>query len=155
MNDNTAEFFTRSYMWNNNSDILSANRGKYDRMTSVCNFTSDAYVLSAYRELWTDTLEYDNRLNNAEARAMSRFWKANRKAWLSGDFARYTGQRGETILTKDPSVLNYDERQNGGDTLFMRADTIYMFVIYPSDTTRYAKIRRRRGRRPSGASALD
>ena len=134
MNDNTAEFFTRSYMWNNNSDILSANRGKYDHMTSVCNFTSDAYVLSAYRELWTDTLEYDNRLNNAEARSNVQILESEQKSMAFGDFARYTGQRGETILTKDPSVLNYDERQNGGDTLFMRADTIYMFVIYPSDT---------------------
>ena len=134
MNDNVAEFFTRSYMWNNRNDILSANRGTYDRQTAVCDFTSDAYVLSAYRELWADTLVYNNRLNDAEARSNVQILESEQKSMAFGDFARYTGARGETILTSDPSVLNYDEKQNGGDTLFMRADTIYMFVIYPSDT---------------------
>lgn len=134
MNANVAEFFTRSYMWNNQNDILSANRGTYDRQSAICNFTSDAYVLSAYRELWTDTLQYDNRQSNAEARSNVQILESEQKSMAFGDFARYTGARGETILTMDPSVLNYDRRQNGGDTLFMRADTIYMFVIYPSDT---------------------
>lgn len=134
MNANVAEFFTRSYMWNNSNDILSANRGTYDRQSAICNFTSDAYVLSAYRELWTDTLQYDNRQSNAEARSNVQILESEQKSMAFGDFARYTGARGETILTMDPSVLNYDRRQNGGDTLFMRADTIYMFVIYPSDT---------------------
>ncbi len=134
MNDNTAEFFTRSYMWNNQNDMLSADCGTYDRASAICHFTSDAYVLSAYRELWADTLEYDNRINDTEARGNVQILESEQKSMAFGDFARYTGARGETILTRDPSILNFDKKQNAGDTLFMRADTIYMFVIYPSDS---------------------
>lgn len=133
MDTRIARFFTRSYIWNEKGEILSADRGAYDQANDTYYFTREAYVLSETRELWADTIDYNGTLQNSIMLGNIQINDSDRKSMAFGDYGQYWGLRGETMLTRTPSILNYDEKQNGQDTLFLRADTLFLYVIYPSD----------------------
>ncbi len=48
------------------------------------------------------------------------------KVLAFGDYGRYWGMRGDAMLTEDPSVISFYEQ---GDSLYMRSDSIFMYVI--------------------------
>jgi lipopolysaccharide export system protein LptA len=133
MDTKIADFYTKSYIWTTEGDIITADRGRYDTADSTYFFYRNAYVLTATRETWADTIDYRAKGQDALLYGNIQIDDEENQSSAFGNFGQYWGERGETMLTRRPSLANYNEEQNNGDTLYMRADTIFMFVAYPSD----------------------
>ncbi|MBP3425212.1 MAG: hypothetical protein J6K81_00570 [Rikenellaceae bacterium] len=126
-----ARFYTRSYIWNNKDEILSADRGVYNNQTKVYSFIDKAYILTDTREVWADTLEYYGESENVDMYGNIQILDKEHSTMGFGDLGKYWNERGQTLLTHRPSIFTYDKQT--GDTTYMRADTMFLYVYYPSD----------------------
>ena len=131
-----ATFYTKTYIWTDEGEIITADRGRYNTQDSTYFFWGDAYVLTDFRETWADTIDFNAKRNDAILYGNVQIDDNENASSAFGDYGQYWGERGETMLTKRPSMFNFDEERNNADTMYMRADTIFMFVIYPSDRPR-------------------
>jgi hypothetical protein len=129
-----ATFYTRTYIWTSDGEIISARRGRYNTRDSTYFFHDNAYVLDRFRESWADTIDFNARVKDGIFYGNVQIDDNEHDSSAFGDFGQYWGARGETMLTRRPSLLNYDADQGNSDTLYMRADTIRMWVRYPSDS---------------------
>ncbi len=136
METEVAWFLTKTYIWTNEGEIITADQGRYKTQDSTYFFYGDAYVLTDFRETWADTIDFNAKRNDALLYGNIQIDDNEHSSSAFGDFGQYWGVRGETMLTKRPSLFNFDEERNNSDTLYMRADTIFMYVIYPSDKPR-------------------
>ncbi len=128
MNTEVAEFFVKSYIWNKNSEILSAEVGLYDSRDSSYHFTRDAYVLTKNQELWSDTLDYNSQTEDAVLHRNIQMRDDEQQVISFGDYGLYWGKREEAMLTIDPQMLNFDAQQKE-DTLYIRSDSMFLYTV--------------------------
>lgn len=126
-----ARFYTRSYIWNTKDEILSANQGVYNNQTKVYSFIDKAYIMTDTREVWADTLDYYGESENVDMFGNIQILDEEHSTMGFGDLGRYWNERGQTLLTRRPSIFTFDKQT--GDTTFMCADTMFLYVYYPSD----------------------
>ena len=126
MDTEIATFYRKTYIWNEKEEILSANSGWYDTRTDHYHFMSDAYVLSEDQEIWADDMDYRADSDDVVLRRNIQILDEGQKVLAFGDYGRYWGMRGDAMLTEDPSVISFYEQ---GDSLYMRSDSIFMYVI--------------------------
>ncbi len=131
-----ATFYTRTYIWTSEGEMISAIQGRYNSRDSTYFFHDNAYVLDEFRESWADTIDYNARRRDGVFYGNVQIDDREHSSSAFGDLAHYWGERGETRLTRRPALLNYDADQGNADTLYMRADTVFMYVRYPSDNAR-------------------
>jgi lipopolysaccharide export system protein LptA len=130
-----ATFYTRTYIWTKEGEMIAAEKGRYNTQDSTYFFRDNAYMLDEFREMWADTIDFNARVEDAVLYGNAQIDDNEHDSSVFGDLVHYWGERGETRITRHPSMLNYDADQGNTDTLYMRADTIYMFVRYPSDSS--------------------
>ncbi len=128
-----ASFYTKTYIWTKGGEMIRADKGRYNTQDSTYFFWDNAYVLDEFRETWADTIDFKARTEDLVMYGNIQIDDGEHESSAFGDFGQYWGERGETMLTKRPSLLNYNADQGNADTLYIRADTVFMFVIYPSD----------------------
>ncbi len=133
-----ATFHKRSNIWNDKGEILSADAGDYFTAQERYRFYSNAYILTEKQELWADSLDYASALENIEMWNNIQALDTENNSMAFGDYARYIGESGKGLLTRDPSILRY-ELEEGTDTLYMRADSIY---VYEVDSLGYFELNR-------------
>ncbi|MBO7168782.1 MAG: hypothetical protein J6V43_01710 [Rikenellaceae bacterium] len=126
-----ARFYTRSYIWNTKDEILTANQGVYNNQTKVYSFIDKAYIMTDTREVWADTLDYYGESENVDMFGNIQILDEEHSTMGFGDLGRYWNERGQTLLTRRPSIFTFDQQM--GDTTFMCADTMFLYVYYPSD----------------------
>lgn len=126
-----ARFYTRSYIWNTKDEILTANQGVYNNQTKVYSFIDKAYIMTDTREVWADTLDYYGESENVDMFGNIQILDGEHSTMGFGDLGRYWNERGQTLLTRRPSIFTFDKQT--GDTTFMCADTMFLYVYYPSD----------------------
>ena len=126
-----ARFYTRSYIWNTKDEILTANQGVYNNQTKVYSFIDKAYIMTDTREVWADTLDYYGESENVDMFGNIQILDGEHSTMGFGDLGRYWNERGQTLLTRRPSIFTFDKQT--GDTTFMSADTMFLYVYYPSD----------------------
>ncbi len=137
-----AHFFSRTLIWTREGEIIRAQRGRYNSSDSTYFFHDNAYLLTDFRETWADSIDFNGRTEDALLTGNVQIDDNENDSSAFGDWAQYWGtrsasrQKGETMLTRRPSLLNYNADEGNGDTLYLRADTIFMFVRYPSDGRR-------------------
>ncbi|MBQ4278756.1 MAG: hypothetical protein IJC16_02215 [Rikenellaceae bacterium] len=123
----TAMFYSRSYIWNEKGEILSADDGAYDRAAGVYTFTNNAYVLTADQEIWADMLVYNGTSGDALLRRNIQVLDEEHKVMAFGDMGRYWGRLENGLLTERPSIINYDPGQP--DTLYMCSDSMFLYTV--------------------------
>lgn len=126
MDSEIATFYRKTYIWNKKDEMLSANSGWYDTRTEHYHFMSDAYVLSEDQEVWADDMDYRPEREDVEMRRDIQILDEEQKVLAFGDYGRYWGARGDAMLTDSPSAISFYEK---GDSLFMRADSIFLYTI--------------------------
>lgn len=135
LDQQVATFFTRSYIWNEKNEILSATKGQYFHKTADYRFTADSYLLSEKQEVWSDTLDYNSNTRNAVLRRDIQIRDEEQKVMAFGDYGQYWGEREDGLLTIDPSLVTFDPKE---DSLYMRADSMFLFSIgYDLDFAKY------------------
>ncbi len=123
-------YFDRTNIWNSNGDYLYADRGEYEKADTLYKVTRNGYILTPNQEVWSDSIDYRRASAHAVLRRGIQIDDTEHKTLLFGDYGEYWREPGDALLTRRPSAVNYDPQQ--GDSLFMRADTMYLYTMLPA-----------------------
>lgn len=127
MATDNAFFFDRTNIWNKDGDYLYADRGAYDKADTLYIVTRNGYILTEKQEIWSDSLHYYRAEDHVILRRDLQLDDAEHKVIAFGDYGEYWKDPGNALLTRRPAVVSYDLSQ--GDSLFMRADSMFLFTI--------------------------
>ena len=127
MATDNAFFFDRTNIWNKDGDYLYADRGSYDKADTLYIVTRNGYILTEKQEIWSDSLHYYRAEDHVILRRDLQLDDAEHKVIAFSDYGEYWKEPGNAFLTRRPAVVSYDLSQ--GDSLFMRADSMYLFTI--------------------------
>ena len=127
MATDNAYFFEHTNIWNRDGDYLYADRGSYVKADSLYIITRNGYILTEKQEIWSDSLDYYRAEDHVIMRRNLQLDDTEHKAVGFGDYGEYWKNPGNAFLTRRPAVISYDLSQ--GDSLFMRADSMYLFTI--------------------------
>ena len=136
MATDNAFFFERTNIWNKDGDYLYADRGSYDKADTLYIVTRNGYILTEKQEIWSDSLHYYRAEDHVILRRDLQLDDAEHKVIAFGDYGEYWKEPGNAFLTRRPAVVSYDLSQ--GDSLFMRADSMYLFTINENALRRVA-----------------
>lgn len=127
MATDNAFFFERTNIWNKDGDYLYADRGSYDKADTLYIVTRNGYILTEKQEIWSDSLDFYRAKDHVILRHDLQLDDTEHKVIAFGDYGEYWKEPGNAVLTRRPSVVSYDLSQ--GDSLFMRADSMFLFTI--------------------------
>ena len=127
MATDNAYFFDHTNIWNREGDYLYADRGSYEKADTLYIITRNGYILTEKQEIWSDSIDYYRPENHVIMRSDLQLDDTEHKVLGFGDYGEYWKEPGNAFLTRRPAVVSYDRSQ--GDSLFMRADSMYLFTI--------------------------
>ena len=122
-----ARYFTNTNIWNDKDEYLYANRGQYVKSLDLHNLTRDAYILSAEREIWSDTIEYYRTDEHIIGRRNIQMDDTTQKVLGFADYGEWWDDPGNAMFTRRPVLVNYDPDQP--DSVFVAADTLWLYTI--------------------------
>lgn len=128
MATDNAWFYDRTNIWSSDGDYLYADRGEYRKADSLYLVTRNGYVLTDKQEVWSDSIDYYRAVDHVILRRDIQIDDTEHKVLAFGDYGEYWKEPGNAFLTRRPAVVSYDLKQNP-DTLFMRADSIFLFTV--------------------------
>ena len=120
-----AQFFTNTNIWNNKGEYLYADRGTYEKDNEKYTITKSGYILTEDNEIWSDSLDYYRERGYGLLRRNIQLDDQKQKMLAFGDWGEYWKEPGNILLTLDPSTISYNLEQ--GDSVFMRADTLRLY----------------------------
>ena len=127
MATDNAYFFEHTNIWNRDGDYLYADRGSYEKLDTLYIVTRNGYLLTEKQEMWSDSIDFYRMRNHVILRRDLQIDDTEHKVLAFGDYGEYWKEPGNAFLTRDPSVVSYDLSQ--GDSLFMRADSMFLYTI--------------------------
>ena len=127
MATDNAYFFKRTNIWNRDGDYLYADRGSYEKLDTLYIVTRNGYLLTEKQEMWSDSIDFYRMRNHVILRRDVQIDDTEHKVLAFGDYGEYWKEPGNAFLTRDPSIVSYDLSQ--GDSLFMRADSMFLYTI--------------------------
>lgn len=136
MATDNAYFYDRTNIWNRDGDYLYADRGAYEKLDTLYIVTRNGYLLTEKQEMWSDSIDFYRMRNHVILRRDVQIDDTEHKVLAFGDYGEYWKEPGDALLTRDPSVVSYDLSQ--GDSLFMRADSMFLFTINEAARSRAA-----------------
>lgn len=130
-------FFKHTNIWNKEGDYLYADRGAYRKADSLYKVTSNGYVLTDKQEMWSDSIDFYRAEDHIILWRDIQIDDTEHKVLAFGDYGEYWKEPGNAFLTRRPSIVSYDLSQ--GDSLFMRADSMFLFTINENAERRAAE----------------
>ena len=137
MATDNAFFFKHTNIWNKEGDYLYADRGAYRKADSLYKVTSNGYVLTDKQEMWSDSIDFYRAEDHIILWRDIQIDDTENKVLAFGDYGEYWKEPGNAFLTRRPSIVSYDLSQ--GDSLFMRADSMFLFTINENAERRAAE----------------
>lgn len=137
MATDNAFFFRNTNIWNKEGDYLYADRGAYRKADSLYKVTSNGYVLTEKQEMWSDSIDFYRAEDHIILWRDIQIDDTEHKVLAFGDYGEYWKEPGNAFLTRRPSIVSYDLSQ--GDSLFMRADSMFLFTINENAERRAAE----------------
>ena len=152
MATDNAFFYDRTNIWNRDGDYLYADRGAYEKADTLYIVTRNGYLLTDKQEMWSDSIDFYRMRNHVILRRDIQLDDTEHKVLAFGEYGEYWKEPGNALLTDRPSAISYDRSQ--GDSLFMRADTMYLFTINEAAERRAAERRAAEQTRADSLAAL-
>ena len=137
MATDNAFFFKHTNIWNKEGDYLYADRGAYRKADSLYKVTSNGYVLTDKQEMWSDSIDFYRAEDHIILWRDIQIDDTEHKVLAFGDYGEYWKEPGNAFLTRRSSIVSYDLSQ--GDSLFMRADSMFLFTINENAERRAAE----------------
>ena len=125
IDNDRAQFFTNTNIWNDKGEYLYADRGSYEKADERYVITKNGYILTENEEIWSDSLDYYRERGYGVMRHQIQLDDQSHKMLAFGDWGEYWKEPGNAMLTRNPSTISYDPEQ--GDSVFMRADTMMLY----------------------------
>ncbi|WP_298033697.1 OstA-like protein [uncultured Alistipes sp.] len=137
MATDNAFFFENTNIWSRDGDYLYADRGSYDKADTLYKVTRSGYVLTEKQEMWSDSIDYYRAKDHVILRRDIQIDDTEHKVLAFGDYGEYWKEPGDAFLTRRPAIVSYDLSQ--GDSLFMRADSMFLFTVNENARRRAAE----------------
>lgn len=157
LNNEVVTFLSKTYIWDQERDFLTADRGQYVRATQTYHFTRNAYAMTADQEFWADTMDYESVGRRVTMRHNIQMLDTAQRAIGLGDFGFYDDSLGNGMLTARPAVILYDSvaepdrpaadssmlwmtdslsraERPAADSTFARADTLFFHTYGPGQS---------------------
>ncbi len=122
-----ANFHGATYIYNEDN-FAYCEQGWYNRTLKQSSLESHAYVLAGTRRLFGDAIFYDQVAGYARAVGNVVAVDTVNRVYAYGDRANYWDDRKEAEITENPYVMMIEK----GDTLFLRAEKMYLQTIKDS-----------------------
>lgn len=118
------DFECRTYIWKENGDFLQADKGKYNKIKELFQCDENSYVMTEKQEVWADSISYYSMIDEIILKNNIQMLDTAKKIYAFGDYGQYWKLKENVLLTKDPSIVNYDI--NSIDTIYVSSDTLFI-----------------------------
>ena len=125
---NLATFGHATDAWKD-ENMLSSNRGWYDRGRELFFFTDKVHVMSEDQEGWCDSLFFHRSTSDIEMLGNAQVTDTTRNVFALAGRIEYLDTLSKVTLTRDPAVISQTEEQDGAvDTVYLGADKLVYFT---------------------------
>ncbi len=118
-----ADFVTYIDFWKE-GNMLSGNKGWYNRNTETFFFRDKVHALTEDKEVWCDTLYYYRNSNDVNLRGHAQVQDTTRNTFAIADYIFYRDSISRATLRKRAAVAIKTEQDGKVDTLYCGADTL-------------------------------
>lgn len=118
-----ADFVTYIDFWKE-GNMLSGNKGWYNRSTETFFFRDKVHALTEDKEVWCDTLYYYRNTNDANLLGHAQVQDTTRNTFAVADHIFYQDSISRATLRKRAAVAIQTEQDGKVDTLYCGADTL-------------------------------
>ena len=126
---NLATFGSATDVWQKDN-MLSSNKGWYDRGREVFFFSDAVHVMSNDQEGWCDSLYFYRNTSDVEMLGNAQVTDTTRNVYALAGRIMYLDSLAKVTLTREPAVISQFEEQDGSiDTLYLGAEKLVYMTI--------------------------
>ena len=130
---NLATFGSATDVWKEDN-MLSSNRGWYDRGREVFFFADDVHVMSEEQEGWSDTLFFYRNTSDVEMLGNAQVTDTTRNVFGLAGRIEYVDSLSKITMTRKPAVISQTEEQDGSiDTVYLGAERLVYYTVKKCD----------------------
>ncbi len=125
---NLATFGYATDAWQEDN-MLSSNRGWYDRGRELFFFADDVHVMSEDQEGWSDSLFFYRNTSDVEMLGNAQITDTTRNVFAIAGRLQYIDSLSKVTMTRKPAVISQTEEQDGStDTVYLGADKLVYYT---------------------------
>ena len=130
---NMATFGFATDAWQDDN-MLSSNRGWYDRNLELFFFADDVHVMTQDQEGWCDSLFFYRNTTDVEMIGNAQITDTTRNVFALAGKLQYIDSLSKVTMTRKPAVISQTEEQDGSiDTVYLGADKLVYYTIKRCD----------------------
>lgn len=130
---NLATFGEGTNAWQDDN-MLSSERGWYDRGREVFLFMDDVHVMSPDQEGWCDSLYFYRATQDVEMLGNAQITDTTRNVFSLAGRVQYQDSLAKVTLTRKPAVITQTEEEDGSvDTVYLGADKLVYYTVKKCD----------------------
>ncbi|MBP3663027.1 MAG: hypothetical protein J6J25_07975 [Bacteroidales bacterium] len=130
---NLATFGRATNAWKD-ENMLSSERGWYDRGKELFFFTDMVHVMSQDQEGWCDSLYFDRVTSGIEMLGNAQVSDTTRNVYGLAGRLEYVDSLAKVTMTRKPAVITQTENPDGSiDTVYLGAEKLVYYTIKKCD----------------------
>ncbi len=130
---NLATFGAGTNAWQEDN-MLSSEKGWYDRGREVFLFMDDVHVLTPDQEGWCDSLYFYRGPQDVEMLGNAQISDTTRNVFSLAGHVHYQDSLSKVTLTRDPAVITQMDEEDGSvDTVYLGAEKLVYYTVRMCD----------------------
>ncbi len=130
---NLATFGSGTNAWQDDN-MLSSEKGWYDRGREVFLFMDDVHVMSPDQEGWCDSLYFYRTTQDVEMLGNTQITDTTRNVFALAGRVQYQDSLSKITLTRKPAVITQTEEDDGSvDTVYLGSDKLVYYTVKRCD----------------------
>ena len=130
---NLATFGSATDVWKD-ENMLSSNRGWYDRGQEVFFFADKVHVMSKDQEGWSDSLYFYRNTSDVDMLGNAQVTDTTRNVFGLAGRIHYEDSLAKVTMTRLPAVISQTTEEDGSiDTLYLGADKLVYYTVKMCD----------------------
>lgn len=129
---NLATFGSGTNAWQE-TNMLSADAGWYDRGREIFFFRNNVHVMSETQEGWSDSLYFYRNTMNVDMFGNAQITDTTRNVSGVGGHISYTDSLSRVVMLRNPAVIAKTDQNGQVDTVYFGADTLIYRTVRKCD----------------------
>lgn len=130
---NLATFGEGTNAWQDDN-MLSSERGWYDRGREVFLFMDDVHVMTPDQEGWCDSLYFYRATQDVEMLGNAQITDTTRNVFALAGRVQYQDSLSKITLTRKPAVITQTEEEDGSvDTVYLGSEKLVYYTVKRCD----------------------
>lgn len=130
---NLATFGAGTNAWQEDN-MLSSEKGWYDRGREVFLFMDDVHVMTPDQEGWCDSLYFYRGPQDVEMLGNAQISDTTRNVFSLAGRVQYQDSLSKVTLTRDPAVITQTDEEDGSvDTVYLGAEKLVYYTVRMCD----------------------